>query len=97
MTRVKITAVAYLSSFTGNVMLKEAEAFYAMIKKRGINDDFFNRLNYEIYGGTPVLGVNGNVIIGHGISSARAIKNMIVHSLEVSNAQLAEKIKNAFQ
>ncbi len=89
--------VIVTDGFTGNVMLKEAEAFYAMIKKRGINDDFFNRLNYEIYGGTPVLGVNGNVIIGHGISSARAIKNMIVHSLEVSNAQLAEKIKNAFQ
>lgn len=89
--------VIVTDGFTGNVMLKEAEAFYAMIKKRGINDDFFNRLNYEIYGGTPVLGVNGNVIIGHGISSARAIKNMIVHSLDVSKADLSEKIKNAFQ
>ena len=77
-------------------MLKEAEAFYSMIKKRGINDEFFNRLNYEIYGGTPVLGVNGNVIIGHGISSARAIKNMIVHSLDVSKAQLVGKIKPLF-
>ncbi|MAZ36171.1 MAG: phosphate--acyl-ACP acyltransferase [Crocinitomicaceae bacterium] len=89
--------VIVTDGFTGNVMLKEAEAFYAMIKKRGIDDAFFNRLNYEIYGGTPVLGVNGNVIIGHGISSARAIKNMILHSLDVSKAQLAEKIKNAFQ
>jgi glycerol-3-phosphate acyltransferase PlsX len=89
--------VIVTDGFTGNVMLKEAEAFYSMIKKRGINDEFFNRLNYEIYGGTPVLGVNGNVIIGHGISSARAIKNMIVHSLDVSNAQLVGKIKNAFQ
>ena len=89
--------VIVTDGFTGNVMLKEAEAFYSMIKKRGIDDDFFNRLNYEIYGGTPVLGVNGNVIIGHGISSARAIKNMIVHSLDVSKAQLAGKIKTAFQ
>jgi|TARA_B110000879_G_scaffold58940_1_gene82768 glycerol-3-phosphate acyltransferase PlsX len=89
--------VIVTDGFTGNVMLKEAEAFYSMIKKRGINDEFFNRLNYEIYGGTPVLGVNGNVIIGHGISSARAIKNMIVHSLDVSKAQLVGKIKNAFQ
>ncbi len=89
--------VIVTDGFTGNVMLKEAEAFYSMIKKRGIDDEFFNRLNYEIYGGTPVLGVNGNVIIGHGISSARAIKNMMVHSLDVSKAQLSEKIKNAFK
>lgn len=89
--------VIVTDGFTGNVMLKEAEAFYSMIRKRGIRDDFFNRMNYEIYGGTPVLGINGNVIIGHGISSATAIKNMIVHSLEVAQAQLAEKIKNAFQ
>ncbi len=89
--------VIVCDGFTGNVMLKEAEAFYSMFKKRGIKDEFFDRFNYELYGGTPVLGVNGNVIIGHGISSPEAIKNMLKHSLDVAKARLADKIKNAFQ
>lgn len=89
--------VIVCDGFTGNVMLKEAEAFYNMIRERGIKDEFFDRFNYEIYGGTAVLGVKGNVIIGHGISSPLAIKNMLKLSLEVAQAKLSEKIKKAFQ
>lgn len=36
------------------------------------------RFNYEEYGGAPLLGVNGNVIIGHGGSTARAVERMIL-------------------
>lgn len=39
--------------------------------------------NYEEYGGTPLLGVDGNVLIGHGGSSARAIAQMIRRAAEV--------------
>ena len=39
--------------------------------------------NYEEYGGTPLLGVNGNVLIGHGGSSPRAIAQMIRRAAEV--------------
>jgi glycerol-3-phosphate acyltransferase PlsX len=35
------------------------------------------KLDYSEYGGAPLLGVNGVVIIGHGRSSAKAIKNAI--------------------
>ncbi|HAA01268.1 MAG TPA: phosphate--acyl-ACP acyltransferase, partial [Flavobacteriales bacterium] len=48
------------------------------------------------YGGTPVLGVNSNVIIGHGISNATAIKNMILLSRDVVKAGIPEKIKGVF-
>lgn len=78
------------------MVLKEAESFYTLIKKRGIKDAYFDRFDYENYGGTPVLGVNGNVIIAHGISKAKAIKNMILLSKEVTEANLAEKIATAF-
>ena len=88
--------VIVCEGFTGNVVLKFAESFYTSIKKRGIDDEYFNRFNYEIYGGTPVLGVNGNVIIGHGISTALAIKNMILLSRNVTSANLPDKIKQAF-
>lgn len=88
--------VIVCDGFTGNVMLKEAESFYAIMRKRGINDAYFNRFNYEDYGGTPVLGVNGNVIIAHGISKAKAICSMILLSKEVVAAGFSERIAAAF-
>jgi phosphate acyltransferase len=88
--------VVVCDGFTGNVILKEAESFYSLIKKRGIRDEYFDRFDYEDYGGTPVLGVNSAVIIAHGISKAKAIKNMIILSKEVVEAHLSEKIATAF-
>lgn len=88
--------VIVCDGFTGNVVLKEAEAFYTEIKKRGISDEYFDRFNYEIYGGTPVLGINSNVIVGHGSSSPLAIKNMLILAKDVAKANLSEKIKKAF-
>jgi glycerol-3-phosphate acyltransferase PlsX len=88
--------VIVCEGFTGNVVLKFAESFYSAIRTRGIEDDYFNRFNYEIYGGTPILGINGNSIIGHGISSPEAIKNMLLLARDVAVAQLPEKIKLAF-
>ena len=89
--------VIVCDGFTGNIVLKQAEAFYALTKKRGIKDAYFDRFNYENYGGTPILGVNGTVMIGHGISNAKAIKNMLLHTAEVIDAKLSDKIKIAFQ
>jgi phosphate acyltransferase len=89
--------VIVCDGFVGNVVLKEAEGFYKLIRKQKIDNEFFNRFNYEIYGGTPVLGVNSNVIIGHGISNDIAIKNMILHTRDVINANLPPKIKQFFK
>lgn len=88
--------VIVCDGFTGNVVLKEAEGIYTLMKKRGIKDEYFDRFNYENYGGTPILGVKGNVIIGHGISNDKAVKSMIVHSYEVAKSGLATKINEAF-
>lgn len=89
--------VIVCEGFTGNVFLKTAEAFYSMIKKRDINDSYFNQFNYELYGGTPILGVNSNVMIAHGKSSPLAFKNMLVLSKDIIEANLNEKIKTVFQ
>jgi phosphate acyltransferase len=88
--------VIVCDGFTGNVILKEAEAFYTAIRKRGIKDEFFDRFNYEIYGGTPILGINSTVMIGHGMSSPLAVCNMLLLSAEIAKSNLSEKIKNAF-
>jgi glycerol-3-phosphate acyltransferase PlsX len=88
--------VVVCDGFTGNVVLKEAEGIYTLMKKRGIKDEYFDRFNYENYGGTPILGVKGNVIIGHGISNDKAVKSMLMHSFEVAKSGLAIKVNEAF-
>ena len=87
--------VIVCDGFTGNVMLKLAESFYSLIRKRNIHDPYFDRFDFENYGGTPVLGVNSTVIIAHGISNGKAIKNMILHARQVVEAELTEKITRA--
>lgn len=89
--------VIVTDGFTGNIVLKEAEGIYTLMKMRGIKDDYFDRFNYENYGGTPILGVKGNVIIGHGISNEIAVKNMIIHSFDVAKSGLSVRISEAFK
>ncbi|MBK9146902.1 MAG: phosphate acyltransferase [Flavobacteriales bacterium] len=81
--------------FTGNVVLKAVEAFHDLLEQRGVHEPFFDRFNYENYGGLPVLGVNGNVIIGHGISNDITIKNMILFTREVVESKLNDRIREA--
>jgi len=52
-------------------------------------------LDYQEYGGVPLLGVNGISIIGHGSSSVRAIKNMVLRANEMHQKQLIQKMTNA--
>ena len=82
--------------YTGNIVLKLAESFYVATLKKGFKDDFFDRFNYERYGGSPILGVNAPVIIGHGISTPEAIKNMVLLSRDMIESKFIEKIKSAF-
>lgn len=91
-----VADVIVCDGFTGNVVLKEAEGIYSLMKKRGVVDPYFDRFNYENYGGTPILGVKGNVIIGHGISNDKAVKSMILHAHEVAKSGLAAKVNEAF-
>lgn len=83
--------------FTGNVVLKQMETMYKFMIKRGLNDDYVKRFNYENYGGTPVLGVSSSVVVGHGISSAKAIKNMILLSKDIHKANLSDRILKALK
>ena len=89
--------VIVCDGFTGNILLKTAEAFYTLSKKRHISDEYFDKFNYELYGGTPILGINANVMIAHGKSSALAFKNMMILSKDIVEANLNEKIKTVFQ
>jgi glycerol-3-phosphate acyltransferase PlsX len=52
-------------------------------------------MDYEEHGGVPVLGVNGVSLIGHGRSSPKAIKNMILKAIEVAKSELNKHIEEA--
>ncbi|MEK7227241.1 MAG: phosphate acyltransferase PlsX [Bacteroidota bacterium] len=85
--------VMVCEGFTGNVVLKMAESLYEIGQAKKIEDEFFERFNFEIYGGTPVLGVAKPVIIGHGISGARAFMNMIKLAKTMMEKNVMQKMK----
>lgn len=87
--------VMVCDGFTGNVVLKVIEGFHDLLEMHGVDDPFLHRFNYENYGGLPVLGVNGNVIIGHGISNDIAIKSMVLATREVVLSKLNDRIREA--
>ncbi|MBP5723336.1 MAG: phosphate acyltransferase PlsX [Bacteroidales bacterium] len=89
--------VIVCDGFTGNIVLKQVEAMYGISKKLGIEHKFFEYFNYENHGGTPVLGVEAPIVIGHGASSAKAIKNMVLQTEKLISSQLTAKIKKAFE
>lgn len=78
--------------FVGNLIMKHTEAFARTMVKGGMINDFIKNCNYEIYGGLPLLGANGVVIIGHGISNEKAIKTMVLQSKSIYNSHINEHI-----
>lgn len=88
--------VMVCEGFTGNVILKMAESIYDLAKRRNIQDEHFDRFNFEVYGGVPVLGVAKPVIIGHGISKDLAFKNMIAIAHRMLEKELMQKMKDVF-
>jgi len=88
--------VIVCEGFTGNVALKMAESIYNIFTDRGIKDEFLHHFNFEIYGGTPILGINSPVIIGHGISHALAFRNMINVASKIVQVELPDVFKKHF-
>lgn len=89
--------VVVCDGFTGNVVLKEAEGLYAIFKKQSPKSEFLKGFDFEYIGGTPILGVNSTVIIGHGISNDLAIKAMILKTKSVIEAKVSEKITEFYR
>jgi glycerol-3-phosphate acyltransferase PlsX len=89
--------VIVTDGFIGNIMLKQAEAFYKIVSLKGVGNGYFEMFNFENFGGTPVLGVNAPLLIGHGISNEKAIKNMLLHTAEVVGAGLVNSIKEELE
>lgn len=89
--------VIVCEGFVGNIILKMVESLYNLLNvERNLNDDFLDTFNHELYGGTPILGINDTVIIGHGIAHALAFKNMIDVARKNVEVDLPGKFKSYF-
>ena len=90
--------VLVCDGFVGNVMLKMAESIYEIMADKQLQiDPFFAKFNYEAIGGSPILGINDNAIIGHGVSTPLAICNMLLQGYQMAHSGIADQIKNTFK
>ena len=53
---------------------------------------FADRLDYARFGGAPLLGLNGNVVICHGRSPAKAFMNAVIHSHGLAISNIAQQV-----
>lgn len=80
-TLLKDALKSTLSSQVGAVLSRKAYA------------NFRKKIDYSEYGGAPLLGVRGIVVIGHGRSNAHAVKNAVRVAAELSRGKVNEKIE----
>jgi glycerol-3-phosphate acyltransferase PlsX len=99
--------VVACDGFVGNVVLKfyeSAARVFVSLMKREVPDvlqrpemgNVLKVLDYATYGGAPLLGVQGVVIIGHGSSPARAIRNAIRVAVQAVKSHLSDDIAAEF-
>lgn len=92
-----VADVVACDGFVGNTLLKVMEGMYELARQQGLlHDNYFTKLNYENVGGTPVLGINSTVIIGHGCSNPNAIANMVLQTEKTIKAGVAAKLREIF-
>jgi len=100
--------VIVCDGFTGNVALKISEGFAELIEaelsstftlrvgslltRRGVRQ-FHRRVDYSEYGGAPLLGVSGVTIVGHGRSSAKAVRNGVAMAYRFAAERVIERVE----
>ena len=84
--------IVVTDGFTGNIVLKTIEGLGdTFLKTRQVGKVLSEA--YREYGGACLLGVNGNIIIAHGRSQAKAIKNAIASAKQTVERGVCQKIK----
>lgn len=92
----QVADVIVCDGFMGNVILKFMESLYETLKPAGVNLPYVDNMNYEVVGGTPVLGINKVVVIGHGASTPLAITGMIKQTQKAIAHDIVSKFRAAF-
>ena len=99
--------VIVCDGFTGNVAIKISEGFADLIEAElsstftmrvgsllthRVLRQFHRRVDYSEYGGAPLLGVSGVTIVGHGRSSAKAVRNGVAMAYRFAAERVIERI-----
>ncbi|MFI3280170.1 MAG: phosphate acyltransferase PlsX [Rikenellaceae bacterium] len=95
----KIADVIVCDGFVGNTLLKMAEGLYHINAALGTSakgHPFWEMMNYESIGGTPVLGINAPVLIGHGCSTPEAIKSLILSTERCISSDVTGSLQSTF-
>ena len=83
----------YISDLIRDETRRHAFAKIGALLMRSVFKGMKRTLDYAEYGGMPLLGVNGVVIISHGKSSSRAIKNAILAAERFATGGVNERIR----
>lgn len=87
---VKLLFGEVKTAFTASAATK-----LAALAVRGSLADLKRRLDPDTYGGSPLLGLKGACVVGHGSSSARAVKNGILTAARSSRMGVSEAVEAA--
>jgi glycerol-3-phosphate acyltransferase PlsX len=86
-----------LSEMTGKEMTEQGLDADERTLVTGVLSEVQKHFDPESQGGAPLLGVNGNVLIGHGRSSPAVIKKMIHAAADLASVDVVEAIEEAFR
>ncbi|MCA8959506.1 MAG: phosphate acyltransferase PlsX [Planctomycetes bacterium] len=92
---MQVISGAFREMFDGSAAGGESNGFGEMA--RGKFKGLMSRFDYAEYGGAPLLGVDGIVIIGHGRSDARAIANAVRWARRIADARVNDHIVESIQ
>ncbi|MCD6098150.1 phosphate acyltransferase PlsX [bacterium] len=92
--------VIVCDGFVGNILLKFTESIFEVIssfyKKEDTDrcnlEEIKSRFDYSEQGGALLLGVNGVVVVGHGRSNAKAVKNAVLLTLKMVRHRILRRI-----
>ena len=84
--------VIVCDGFTGNVALKISEGLVEVIEGL-LRDEVSVIADYSENGGAPLLGVNGIIIVGHGRSNAKAVRNAVVMAHRFASDRFIRRIE----
>ena len=64
----------------------------SLLTRRALRQ-FRRRVDYSEYGGAPLLGVAGVAIVGHGRSSAKAVRNAVAMAYRFAADRFIERVE----
>ena len=79
-----------------NILKKDAKSRIAVSLIKKDITAFFKRLDYESYGGAPILGIRGSVFKGHGSSNAKAVMHAIEAAVEFGNSSVMRQLSKKY-